>query len=440
MKRFIFVLFLLTQSLHSQWVQTGLTKEDVTAFAVSGNNFFAGTSNHGGFPGGGVFRSTDDGMTWSAVNSGLPKWDTAHYCSVYALAFAGTNLFTSMVDYAANVYRSTDNGFSWSRADSGLPKPIGINSFAVVDTCLFAAAPYLGTDMDWETGIFLTTNNAKSWTRADSGVPAYTAFLNLSAGSNGVGGTTLLAGSDNDGVYLSANNGTSWTKVNSGLPKHTFDTSIYLNVSALAVNGANLHAAFWYGGIFRSTNNGANWMAVNSGLPQNITVNEFAIRDANIFAGTNSGVFLSTNNGTNWNSVNTGLTNTLEIGSLVATSTHLFAGTNGAGVWRRPLFEMIPTSVEQIFAQLPERFDLQQNYPNPFNPSTTIRYSLPSTAHVKLTIYNMLGQAVSELVNEQQSAGWREVRWDAKSISSGVYFYELRAGSFVQTRKMLVLK
>jgi polyhydroxybutyrate depolymerase len=88
----------------------------------------------------------------------------------------------------------------------------------------------------------------------------------------------------------------------------------------------------------------------------------------------------------------------------------------------------------------PTAFALEQNYPNPFNPLTTIRYSLPSECRVKLSVYNILGQAVNELVNEKQSAGWKEVRWDAKDVSSGIYFYKLQTGNYIDVKKMMVVK
>jgi hypothetical protein len=94
---------------------------------------------------------------------------------------------------------------------------------------------------------------------------------------------------------------------------------------------------------------------------------------------------------------------------------------------------------------LPYRFDLAQNYPNPFNPSTRIEYALPERAHVKIEVYNVLGQRVRTLVDKEQSAGWYEAVWngraaDGEPVASGVYLYRFRAGDHVQTKKMLLLK
>jgi hypothetical protein len=90
--------------------------------------------------------------------------------------------------------------------------------------------------------------------------------------------------------------------------------------------------------------------------------------------------------------------------------------------------------------ELVTAFSLAQNYPNPFNPSTTIRYGLPHRSIVSLVVYNILGQKVSSLVQEAQDAGYHEVRFDGNNLASGVYFYRLQAGSFVQTRKLLLLR
>jgi len=90
--------------------------------------------------------------------------------------------------------------------------------------------------------------------------------------------------------------------------------------------------------------------------------------------------------------------------------------------------------------ELPTEFALQQNYPNPFNPTTVIRYQLPLKAYVSLKIYDLLGRQVATLVDGLEDAGFRSVSWNANAVSSGMYFYRLNAGTFSQTRKLLLVK
>ena len=87
-----------------------------------------------------------------------------------------------------------------------------------------------------------------------------------------------------------------------------------------------------------------------------------------------------------------------------------------------------------------DEFGLAQNYPNPFNPTTTIGYSVPARSHVALSVFNTLGQQVSILQNGEQGAGYHEVTFNAKDLPSGVYFYRLQAGSFVETKRLLLMK
>lgn len=100
----------------------------------------------------------------------------------------------------------------------------------------------------------------------------------------------------------------------------------------------------------------------------------------------------------------------------------------------------VVTNTEDVEDEIPNEFDLKQNYPNPFNPVTNISYSLPRTSHVSLKVFNVLGQQVYSLVDERKQAGKHTVRFDARNLSSGMYIYRIKAGSFTQTRKMMFIK
>ena len=110
----------------------------------------------------------------------------------------------------------------------------------------------------------------------------------------------------------------------------------------------------------------------------------------------------------------------------------------------RPM-KLVPAAPEPVAkvseeSVLPQSVALEQNYPNPFNPATEISFSLPVAGTVKLTVYNMLGQVVATLHDSRLEAGTHSVRWDASSVSSGIYLYRLTAGDYAQTRKMMLLK
>ncbi len=374
----------------SSWnpVNTGLTRERINSLGVIDNSIYAGT------PGNGIFRSDNDGLSWLSRNFGL----TNTY--VHAFGTIGTNLFAGT---NGGAYRST-NGASWT--PTALTNPV--IAFTAIGESLFA-----GT----QPAVFLSTNVGNNWNQVSVGLTIET-VLALAANSS-----TLAVGT-NDGVFV---NGV-----------HGLDNAY---VYALAATGSNIFAGTYIGGVFvyLSTDNGASWVPRSTGLTS--LPKSFAVSGANIFLGTfGGGVFLSRNNGTSWTAVNSGLPANASALSLAIKGTYLFAGTDSAGVWRRPLSEM--TSVERLSTDLPTHFSLGQNYPNPFNPVTKIRFSIPASVQdiISLRIYDMLGREVSTLMNETLKAGTYEATFDATTVSSGTYFYKLHAGSFVSTKKMLLIK
>ena len=404
----MFSFFTFTNILTAQWIKTNGPEVDyIQSFAVIDSNLFLGTIYAG------AFLSTNNGTSWTAIDSGLTSKN------VNSLVVTGTNLFagTGGEEFDGNVFLTTNNGISWTAVNSGLPTNMIVFCLAVSGTNLFS-----GTN----TGVFLSTNNGASWTAVDSGFPR--TQINAFA----VSGTNLFAATLSHGVFLSTNNGTSWTAVNSGLT--------YTDVVAFAVSGTNLFAGTASHGVFLSTNNGTSWTDINSGLI-NKHVTSFAVDGTNLFVGIQgSGVFLSTNNGTNWTAINSGLTN-LAVRSLTIIGPFLYAGTDvRPALWRRLLSDIKTTVKESSTNRLPTRLILSQNYPNPFNPSTTISFSLPSKSFVILKILDILGREVSTLVNEELPAGNHSWQWNATNTSSGIYFYRLQTGLFTETKKIILLR
>jgi hypothetical protein len=138
--------------------------------------------------------------------------------------------------------------------------------------------------------------------------------------------------------------------------------------------------------------------------------------------------------------------------SVIQTADNGFAVTGTAGsaitgpdVWVIRLSPEGATGIKNEIVSLPESFSLEQNYPNPFNPTTNIKYSIPSAGtslmkFVQLKVYDILGNEVVTLVNEEKQAGRYEVKFDGSGLSSGIYLYKLTAGDFSQVRKLVLLK
>jgi photosystem II stability/assembly factor-like uncharacterized protein len=334
---------------------------------------------------------------------------------VKALATDGSRLFAGTA--GGGVFVSTNSGSEWTPVNNGLPDTV-VNALLLDGPTLFAGT---GTH-----GVFLSTDNGAHWTTASNGL------TNASVYALAQSGGTLLVG-NSAGIFLTTNGGTNWTP--SDMPA--------LAIHALAANSTKVFASDAGGGVFVSTDGGAHWGGL-ARLAQ-VSVSSILATDAYVFMaamleGIGYGFYSSTDNGTNWYQPNDGLS-TLNLASIAVRGTNVFLGTLGSGVWRRPLLDLgIIASVDHSSQDIPVRFVVEQNYPNPFNPSTTIRYGLPRRAQVSLSVFNTLGQRVVQLVNGDIDAGYHEIRFDGNNLASGVYFYRMTAGSYAETRKLLLLK
>ncbi len=399
------LLFMATGSTLSQWVLVnnpfGGGYVRVNCFESIGSKIFAGCT------GGGVFSSTDNGANWTAVNTGLKSKEINSLAVRGTTLFAGTGQFT-----AAGLYATTNEGTTWDSIDASIGGP-----FASIGTRFFGSG---------SAGVYVSTNNGTGWTPVSTGLPS-------GGGALAVLDTNLFlaAYSFPNGAFRSTNYGGIWSPVNTGLPNNPFLNSIFSN-------GKNLFAGVFNGGLYLSTDKGSTWNPGSNGLPSSNELH-FEASGSTIFVGTyGTGVYTSGNDGASWTEANTGLPNKV-VRSIKVIGSYVFIGLYEGTVYRRPLAQMV-TSVTPSGKEVPDSYDLAQNYPNPFNPSTTIQFSIPVSEVVTLKVFNALGEEVAQLVSRNMNAGTYSAEWNAAGLSSGVYYYRLEAGRFVETRKLVLVK
>ena len=294
---FITSIFIINIA-NAQWVKVSNDYHYVTSFAIQDSNIFAGTWDAG------VFFSTNNGNSWTALNSG-----TIFPSNVNALAIRDSNIFAGC---DGGVFLSTDFGNNWMAINSGIPSYVSVFTLAINDSNILA-----GT---YEYGVYKSSNNGSSW--AVSSLNSNSIWAMVSRDSN------IFEGSI--GVSLTTDNGNSWTPVNNGLTDNS--------VTSLAIKDSIVCAGTQNGGVFLSINNGNNWTIKNNGLTGNaLDITSLIISDSNIFAGTwGDGVHLYSKQGSNWTAVNSGLMHDTIV-TLAVNKNYIFAGTYLNGIWRRSL-------------------------------------------------------------------------------------------------------
>jgi len=281
-----------------------------------------------------------------------------------------------------------------------------------------------------------TTNGGLNW---------FISFNQSSSGVFFINNFTGWTGGFGTGIYKTTDEGVTWIQ-QIGPLYHQYGTDIhFLN----AQTGFFIHGYFGdYGYLYTTANSGINWNQYN--LPYKVTSITFANENTGYMLavyefGANQYISKTTNRGLNWiihninapkyhflkevffSSVNTGWA--------VGDSGYIYKTTNGG----------VTIGIQPIGNQIPSKFSLSQNYPNPFNPVTKIRFDIPANvksqkSNVKLVVYNMLGEEVEILVNEELQPGTYEADFDGSNLPSGIYFYRLQAGDYTETKKMVLLK
>ena len=195
--------------------------------------------------------------------------------------------------------------------------------------------------------------------------------------------------------------------------------------------------------IFNTTNGGMDWnLQYQDSSLGNVQVDFLDVQfiNSNIgwVVGNNGAIFHTTDGGQQWTEqysmINYDLKSVFfidnNLGWLVGDYGSILKTTNGG----------VSFVEENEINEMPTDYSLTQNFPNPFNPTTKIRYSVPQSSNVIIKVFDILGNEIETLVNEEKQTGTYEIIWYAENLPSGVYFYQLKAGDFVETKKMLLLK
>ncbi|MFA6455417.1 MAG: YCF48-related protein [Bacteroidota bacterium] len=359
--------------------------------------------------GGVVLHTTNGGVQWTSQSSG-----TTNYLS--RVCFTDANIGT-IVGEGGTILRTTNGGTLWTSQSSGTTNFLSAVSFTDANN---------GTIVGEGGTILRTTDGGVLWTSQSSGLtnPLYSvSFTDANNGTVvGEGGTILRT----------TNGGAQWTSQSSGTTNNLFGVSF---------TDANNGTAVGDGGtILRTTNGGSVWVKQLSVITNSLNAVSFTDANNGAAVGYGGTILRTTNGGATWMKQLSGTANFLNSVSFTDAKNGVAVGylgtilrtTTGGVTWAE--------DQKQIVDKVPTEYSLAQNYPNPFNPTTTIRYAIPTFANVKLVVYDLLGREITTLVNEEQSAGWKEVQWNASAFASGIYLVRMSANNFVQTKKVLLTK
>lgn len=381
--------------------------------ATGDSTIFIGGDN------GTFLRSTNAGETWTtAMGSGFEMDTVLSLTQGCGYIFAGGTV---------SLFRSSDNGITWSRANDGLTASRE-NGLTTTENIVYAATDF---------GVFSSADSGKSWKIDTTGLN----LGQLYPGGWGTAGITsvrsrlfTITAMNGGSVYTSTISDSTWTKItsdyyNAGFAIAAVDTDVFIGT---------MQGIFLYGGgtTWLSRNAGLPSDTATIYRCMFSTVGDsllFAVFDTR-----NGPIYVTSDFGKSWTQVSDTTFGGASVTSIATSRRYLFAGTQ-SGAWRIPIADVI-TSVNETHPPQPGDFVLHRNYPNPFNPTTVISYQFPTASYVTLKIYDVLGREVAILVNDRETAGGHSVTFNAAKLPSGVYFYRLSTGNFTSTKKALLLK
>ena len=365
-----------------------------------------------------VFRSEDEGMTWSNVG------DSLHVSYIHAINVSPSGAIFLGANGKPPNYRSLDGGLTWQPIDL----PFQAKYFYFAEDQIILAHVFTGIWPDPTNHLYRSEDGGDTWLKVLDFKPLTVNLFTLNAPYRltylSIVPTNTLEGE----IFHSNDAGKNWETDVIVLPE------IGLN-GIVAYNTTTMFTTYENAGIFRTTNDGDSWTSVSEDLPCQRTGVPVIAPDGGVYVAVQEkGVYRSMDIGNSWENV---LQQDTSIYSMKeGPNGSLYVGTFNGDVFRTKLD---PNAISD--SQVPNPFfTVQPPYPNPFNLSTTIGYTLTDHTHIFLFVYNVMGQQVRTYDLGTRDPGHHEFVFDGSGLSSGVYLYRMSAGEKAKTRRMLLMK
>jgi len=407
-------------SIHSQTISwseqtSGITTALNSVSAPDDNNVWA-CGNAGK-----VLRTTNGGVNWSNAGGGIIPVTLSLY-NIFGID-GNTALVTGTSGTATFVYRTSNAGVTWTQV---FTQPSGF-----IDAILMGNAQagfMVGDPVGGRWSLWGTTSGGITWDSAQFRLPQ----AGTEAGWNNAFyfdavSQAVWFGTSNTRIYRSTNLILWSTEVT---PGQVNSSALWFNSSTNGMTGG--------AGLLFTTNGGTTWANTGSPLPGTAAIVGINGTGSRWTVVRNAAqIYFSTNDGVAW---------VIQYTAPAGNYTHVNKSrTSGLVFWAVRDNGGITQGntllgIQPISGVVPSNFSLKQNYPNPFNPSTNIKFTIPKESFVNMEAFDVLGRLVKSLVSENLKAGIYEINFDASELNSGTYFYKITAGSFIETKKMILIK
>jgi photosystem II stability/assembly factor-like uncharacterized protein len=438
MKKIIITILILTfiqfSGFSQYWSEqvSGVTVQLTSVSPISNQNVwvcgYSGT----------VLHTTNGGSNWLNVSGGtIPN--TVSLVNIWGID-ASTALVAGYLGSDTWVWRTSNSGANWVQVFS---QPGGFINGIVMRNSLPLHGLMQGDPVGGRWSLWKTTNGGVNWDSSGMYLPqngAEAGWNNSiyisSQAQTSFQDSLVWFGTNNSRVYHSSNFGMTWIAQSTASELNSYALGFlqWGDIDGLA-GGTNL---------MRTSNSGMNWTpqaSVGTGNFSGFVLFPGSLIYGNCWYTRNTTSIYKGNYGSNWGIEYTAPAGNYRHFANVRNGTYCWGVRSNGGITKCTYFIL---GVNQIGNEIPGNFNLSQNYPNPFNPVTKIKFSIPSVGNGRdrsvIKIYNSLGREIQVLVNQSLQPGTYEVDWDASNFPSGVYFYELNSGEFVETKKMMLIK